>query len=203
MPDLESISSIAAIICGIASSLIVIYENRRVRIGLLFILYILTAILLNLGISPQVVIKLISGVTATLILTITTRQTDQVQDIPRVANIPSGLAFRMISVLLVTTAAVGIGRSELVILPDIAPQALSAALLIGGMGLLQVSLFENPINVAIGILMLLNGFEIAYVVLETSLAVMALLAIVHISIAVVIAIVELDVERDLDSAGNP
>lgn len=202
MLSFESISPMAAILCAITSGLIVIYENRQGRIALLFIQYLLVSILLNLGFSPQVVIKLITGLTVSLILIITTRQSALVRFVPREVIIPSGLAFRMISVLLVTTAAVGIGRSELVILPGIAPQALSAALLLGGMGLLQASLFENATDIAIGIFTLLNGFEIAYVVLESALAVMALLAIVHISIAVVIAIIELDVEGNLDPTGN-
>jgi hypothetical protein len=63
-------------------------------------------------------------------------------------------------------------------------------------------MFAKPPDVAIGLFSLLNGFEIVYVVLESSIAVMTLLALVHVCIAVVIGIVELDVEENYAKGGD-
>lgn len=195
MLEINALSPLAAILAGITTGIIIITDDDRVKIGLLSFQYLLSAILLNLGSSvPVVVIKIGSGFTVCLILTVTARQIGKHREIVQRLDLPTGRGFRMLAALLVTTSAVGIGRSELVAIPGIAPEALSAALLIGGMGLLQVSLLERPSDVAIGIICLLNGFEIVYVVLESSIAVMALIALVHISVAMVIGIIELDVD---------
>jgi hypothetical protein len=63
-------------------------------------------------------------------------------------------------------------------------------------------MFGKPPDVAIGLFSLLNGFEIVYGVLESSIAIMTLLAVVHVCIAVVIGIVELDVEEYFASDGD-
>ncbi len=187
---------LAAILVGISTGVIVIADDRRVKIGLLALQYILSAALLDLASPIQiVVIKLVTGLTVCLILVITTRQISTIDEEVRGSDLPAGRVFRIIAVLLVTTSAIGIGRSDFVTLPGIPPESLSGALLLGGLGLLQVSLLEKPTYIAFGIFSLLNGFEIAYVVLESSLAVIALLALVHICIAVVIGIIELDVEE--------
>jgi hypothetical protein len=196
MVELHTIAPFAAILAGITTGIIVITDDSRIKIGLVFFQYALSSILLNLAAPIQiVVIKFVSGLTVCLILFVTARMIGEDRHIVRGFDLPAGRAFRMIAVLLVSTAAVGIGRSEFVSIPGIAPEALSAALLLGGLGLLQVSLLERPSNVVIGVISLLNGFEIVYVVLETSIAVMALIAMVHISVSVVIGIIELDVEE--------
>jgi hypothetical protein len=196
MFELDTFTTLAAILAGITTGIIAITDDGRVKIGLVSLQYILTSILLNLASPIQVVvIKLVTGLTVCLILVMTARKIGRDRYIVQRFGLPTGRAFRMIAVLLVTTSAVGIGRSEFVTIPGIAPEALSAALLLGGLGLLQVSLLERPSNVAIGIISLLNGFEIVYVVLESSIAVMALMAIVHICVAVVVGIIELDLEE--------
>jgi hypothetical protein len=146
---------LAAILVGISTGIIVIADNRRVKIGLLALQYILSAVLLDLAAPIQiVVIKIVTGLTVCLILVISARQISTTNDDVRGSDLPTGRVFRIIAVLLVTTSAIGIGRSDFVTLPGIPPE-----------------------------------------VLESSLAVIALLALVHICIAVVIGIIELDVEE--------
>jgi hypothetical protein len=55
------------------------------------------------------------------------------------------------------------------------------------MGLLQLGFQEEPVKVGIGLLTIISGFEVAYTTIEPSLAVMALLATVHLGIAVVVS----------------
>jgi hypothetical protein len=193
--EISSLAPVAALLVGVFSGILVIADDKRVKIGLLASQYLLVSVLLNAeSLQVLVVIKVVTGITVSLVLINTAIQIGKVHHLSERIDIPASLPFRMIAVLLVTTASIGIGRSEFVSIPGIRPEALTAALLLGGMGLLHVSLFERPSDVAIGVFSLLNGFEMVYVSLESSIAVMALLTIVHIAVAVVIGIIELDVE---------
>lgn len=60
-----------------------------------------------------------------------------------------------------------------------------AAAILMSMGLLQLGLFRSPLRVVIGLITLLSGFEIAYSVIEPALAILALIASVHIGLAMV------------------
>jgi hypothetical protein len=196
MFELDSLAPITTILAGIASGILVVTDHKWVKIGIIALIYVLVSILLNTE-APQVlvVIKLVTGLTVSLVQINTVIQIGRDRPLTGRLDLPTSLPFRMIAVLLVTTASIGIGRSEFVTIPGVRPAALSTALLLGGMGLLIVSFFERPSNVAIGIICLLNGFELVYVALESSIAVMALLAVVHIAVAVVMGIIELDVEE--------
>ena len=50
---------------------------------------------------------------------------------------------------------------------------------------LHLGLCEEPLRVGVGLLTFLSGFEITYSILEPSLAVVGLLACVHVGIALV------------------
>lgn len=51
------------------------------------------------------------------------------------------------------------------------------------LGLLQASIYKPPMRVVLGLLTLLSGFGIAYGAIESSLAVIALLVVVHLGLA--------------------
>jgi hypothetical protein len=73
-----------------------------------------------------------------------------------------------------------------------------------GLGLLQIGITEEPLRVGAGLLTLLSGFEIAYSSIEPSLAVVALLAAVHLGIALVVSYLLLVVrdERPIPEGGG-
>jgi hypothetical protein len=52
-------------------------------------------------------------------------------------------------------------------------------------GLLQLSLTSHPLRVIIGLLTALSGFEIIYAVIETSILVAGLLAVINLGLALV------------------
>jgi hypothetical protein len=54
-------------------------------------------------------------------------------------------------------------------------------------GILILGLFDSAFRVGIGLLVLLAGFDILYSSVEPSLAIVALLALVHIGIAWVVS----------------
>lgn len=64
---------------------------------------------------------------------------------------------------------------------------LHGALLLLGMGLLQLGLTNDPLRVVVGLLTFLAGFEVLYAVLERSVLVAGLLAMVNLSLALACA----------------
>ena len=201
--DMNDLTPLAVIMVSISTGVTVIIDNNRVKLGLLALQYVLSAILIDPTAPSQlIVIKIATGLIVVSVMYISARQKAIWGGHENEQGLLTGRFFRMIAVLLVTTSAIGIGRSNFVTIPGIRPEALSAALFLGGLGLLQVSMFGKLPDVAIGLFTLLNGFEIVYGVLESSIAVMTLLALVHVCIAVVIGIVELDVEENYAKGGD-
>jgi hypothetical protein len=193
MTFLSQIAPIAAILTAVSAGLIVITEDERARIGLLGVQYVCVTILASFSIPFQIaLIKLVSGGSVILILYATAKQRGWERASTTGSILPSGRLFRMIAVLLVSTAAVGIGRSSLFVSSQLDPAVIASALLLGALGLLQLGLLYQPIEIAIGLLTLLNGFEIIYTPLENSLAILGLLAAVQVGIALSISIVVLD-----------
>ena len=65
--------------------------------------------------------------------------------------------------------------------------ATLGAMLLLSLGLLHLGISEEPFRVGMGLLTALAGFEILYVAVEPSLAVLALMAAVHIGIAIIVS----------------
>lgn len=190
---------LVTILAGVTAGLIIILDDRRIRIGLLALQYLWVSIFIGLFISNRILpLKGIAGATVILIMLRGVGQMGWNQHRRTRRALPSGRLFRIIAVLLVTTGLLGIGRSIFIGLPNIQPVAISSFLLLSALGLLQLSLRESPFEIALGLFTLINGFEIIYSSLESSLAVLALLALTHIGIAIAISIVAIDVERDLE-----
>lgn len=169
----------------LTASVLTIAERRTSRLIALGLQYIAVAWLCSLAIPGQVAaVKLVGGLIACGILGLTAAsesQTDVEQ--PRMARI----RFRAVASILVLVAALGVGRGNWIGIPEIsAPANLGSTLLIA-MGLLQVGLARRPIGAALGLMSFLSGFEIAYSVIEPALAVLALLASVHIGLALVVS----------------
>lgn len=70
-----------------------------------------------------------------------------------------------------------------------------------GLGLLQLGLSTGTLRVGLGLMTLLSGFEIAYIVVEPSLVVLALIGSVHIGFALVISYLMLGIGTPEESMG--
>lgn len=129
-------------------------------------------------------VKALTGVTATLVLwrTLSVVTADPDGDGDKLVDRTS---FRFVAGLVVLLAGVGISRGELISLPQLDPAVTLAATWMMASGLLQAGLFERPLRMGIGLLTFLSGFELIYSVLEPSLAVAALLAGVHLGLALI------------------
>jgi hypothetical protein len=114
-------------------------------------------------------------------------------------GLPTGWIFRILAVLLISTSALGFGGIQFFRFPGLHTVAAASSILLMGLGLLQLGLTEQPLGIGIGLVTLISGFEIIYSGLEPSLAVMALIAAIHVGIAIVISIFEIDVRSIPDS----
>lgn len=161
---------------------LIVVERPGLQIAILAAQYASVAWLSSLALPPQVAaVKVVAGMITCGVLALTvsgSRSPDESG---------SGRAFRVFAGILILGAAIGIGRTNWMRIPDIRAEAIMAAAILMSMGLLQLGLFRTPLRVCIGLITLLSGFEIAYAVIEPALAILALLASVHIGLAMVVS----------------
>jgi len=202
MTMIENIAPIALIASGITAGIIIVSDDSRIRILLLSTQYIYVAILTSLSVPLRIaIIKLSTGFIVCIILGLTYRQKKIIETDFRDRGLPTGWIFRILAVLLVSTSALGMGSVQLLKLPGIHAISSASSILLIGLGLLQLGLTEQPLGIGIGLLTLMSGFEIFYSGLEPSLVVMGLMACIHVGIAIVISILEIDVktQQDMDA----
>jgi hypothetical protein len=194
MSFLDNLPPIATVLSGITAGIILVSDDRRLRIGMLAIQYLCVTSLISISVPLKIaIIKLVAGWASCLILGLTTAQKGWLKTGSTYSGLPRGWLFRMIAALLVSTSAIGMGSISLLDFPGIQSLSVASTLLLIGLGILQISLSERPLRIGIGLLTILSGFEILYNALEPALAVMALMASIHIGIALVISILEVDV----------
>ena len=170
---------------GVCGTLLVVLNDRR---GLVFILALqyglsgwLSGLSLGFGVAA---VQVAGGWIATAILGLTWLHVrGEYGGVGASPDLMSRQAFRWVSVLLVLFAAWGLSRRAWMGLPDLSETGTQAATVLMLLGLLQMSLFRGPIRVVIGILTLLSGFGVAYAALESSLAVLGLIIVVHLGLA--------------------
>jgi hypothetical protein len=176
----------------IGGGLLVVLPRRRIGLGLLALQYVWVGWLAGLSISPALAaVKVFSGWLACALLALNPFNVEGYL-VEEGRDLPGGRAFRMIAVLLVLAGAIGLGRSPLLRFPGVAAEAMTGALVLGALGLLQVGLAGGLLDTAIGLLTLLGGFEILYAALEKSLLVLAMLASVHLAIALAVSVLMLE-----------
>jgi len=176
------------LVAATAFALIVV-ERPAIQIGILAIQYSSVAWLTSLALPLQVAaVKLVAGLIACGVLALTVAGSRlAAESAPGIA----GRAFRVIAAILIMAAAIGLGQTNWMRVPDIRPEAIMAVAILMSMGLLQLGLFRTPLRMSIGLITLLSGFEIAYSVIEPALAILALLASVHIGLAIVVSYLSL------------
>ena len=161
-------------------------DDYRLLIITMIVQYSLAAFIVASFMSDQIAAaKLVAGWIASAILLIYLRNTGwkSTESLPR--NVPFSRFFRVVAVSLVLLVAVGVGSANWMMIEGIRPAiGVSTALLVC-LSFLHLGLGEAPLRVGIGLLTFLTGFEITYSILEPSLAVIGLLACVHVGIALV------------------
>lgn len=169
----------------LTASVLTIAEHRTVRLIALGVQYVVVAWLSSLAIPGQVAaVKLVGGLIACGILGLTSAAEHHASvDRPQ----SSRTRFRAVASVLVLVAAFGVGGGNWMEIPEISAAANLGATVLIAMGLLQVGLARHAFGACLGLMTFLAGFEVAYSVIEPALAVLALLASVHIGLALVVS----------------
>ena len=185
---MEEFVIVASIAVALTGALLILSDNRRLLLATLAVQYVFVAWLVSLSLPPQVAAaKLVAGLLACAIIAVALANVGWADQLLTPETIPSGMIFRAIAICLVLLAAVGLGGDIWSALPKMSTVAGYGATFLIAMGLLQLGFQEESVKVGIGLLTIISGFEIAYTTIEPSLAVMALLAAVHLGIAVVVS----------------
>lgn len=165
--------------------LLVVLDDRRWLTLALLAQYLaagwLVADVLGMGVAGA---QILGGLLVAVIVWLTWVNLDRArQTIPSANGLMALRTFRWVVVLLVLFAAWGLGRRDWMGLPGLTSTGTLGATFLMLLGLLQASLYRAPMRAVLGILTLLSGFGIAYAAVESSLAVIALLIVVHLGLA--------------------
>jgi hypothetical protein len=98
-------------------------------------------------------------------------------------SVLTGRWFRAAAVVLVTLPLFGAWQAGLASSLPVDPSTAAFGLLVMGMGGLEVAVAADVIERCCGLLMALLGFEVLYTPLEPSLALVSLLAAVHVGLS--------------------
>ena len=184
-PDGSCMTWIPLVLVAATAFVLVIVERPGVLITILAVQYASVAWLSSLALPPQVAaVKVVAGMITCGVLALTVAGSRWPEE---AESGVASQAFRVIAAVLILAAAIGIGQTNWMRVPDIRPEAIMAAAILMSLGLLQLGLFRSPLRVSIGLITLMSGFEIAYSVIEPALAILALLASVHIGLAMVVS----------------
>ena len=100
-------------------------------------------------------------------------------------NLPSQLLMRLVIMLLVVTAA--FGATTRYPLPGNARELAFGAYLLVTCGLIIAATVSEGLNIGVGILMMISGFELGYIPLERSISVSVLLGLMTLVVTLSIA----------------
>jgi hypothetical protein len=202
-PVLSQYAFVPAIGVGITAASLILLEEWRLRITVLALQYVLVTWLITSSIPASIaVVKLISGWLACAIMVISARNSRWGRIKSRAPQtLPDNPAFKLIALLIVTIAAFGLSRTNWIMVPEISDPEILGSTLMLGLGLLQLGLSTGTLRVGLGLMTLLSGFEIAYIVVEPSLVVLALIGSVHIGFALVISYLMLGIGTPEESMG--
>ncbi len=190
---LAPLSTPALVALLLAGGLLVTIGDWRISAVALLVEYAgVAALLTQLVIAEVALVKLITGVMVVTIFGVTAWQlnfgrpaTPGVSPWQRRFELPMGLPFRLMAVVMTVVSALFVASQTQWTLPglDQAPSINAASYSLMALGLLNLGLTDEPTAAGMALLTLLLGFEVFYVAVEPSLAVVALLAAVELAVA--------------------
>lgn len=198
----ETISFIGAYLAGAAGSALVLVDDRW-ALGPLGVGYAVLAWFCVVEVSAiSAVVMASTGILVCGLLAITFRRGPRRAGETVDESLLGRQDFRVVAVLLVLITAWGLAPGVWLALPEVAPDAGLAATFLLLLGLLQVSLNRRPLQVTLGLIAVMSGFQIAYFAVESSLAVLTLLVAVHLGLALVGSYLDLLVQSNPDAGSR-
>lgn len=173
---------IVAVSLGITSAGLLISRNWRWSLGLLGLQYFSAFWLVHthwpLSMSATL---LVAGWMSAAALGMT--QINLKAPLAEESSWPQGRLFRVFASALVVLAVTSAAGSVVTMLPNSTLPLSWGALVLIGLGLLHLGMTLQPLRVILGLLTTLLGFQILYSVIENSLLVAGLLAVVTLGLA--------------------
>ncbi|MDX1379149.1 MAG: hypothetical protein R3307_09885, partial [Anaerolineales bacterium] len=127
-------------------------------------------------------VKVIAGWMSAAILGMThSNYVDEQDNIPDI--LPQGSLFRLIAAIIVGIIVASGAPTVDVVMADAGLEVSAGGLLLIGMGLLHLGVTDRILQVTIGLMTVLAGFEILYTAVESSTLVAALLAVINLGLA--------------------
>ena len=173
-----------AIALGLLGILILTLNRRVLLIMLLAGQYLLAAwLMLATAQFESAGAILLAGLLSVLMLFISVRFAHLDAQEQRETAFPSNILFRISVGILGVLASIGALRAQVIQFSALAPIYVLGGVFTLILGLMQLGLTRSPLRIAIGLLSTLTGFTVLYIAVEPSLAVVALLALVHLGIS--------------------
>jgi hypothetical protein len=176
---------VAVLIVTVTSAGLLLYRDWRWDLGFLTAQYIGVAVLVAqhwpLGMAAA---KLVTGwmTTAALAMTLTSLPSHE-QTAEELW--PQGRIFRLFMVGMVVMLAIAVTPRLQTVITGIGAPVVAGAVILTGIGLLQLGTSSQILRVVLALLSVLGGFEILYAALEGSILVAALLAVVNLGLGLV------------------
>jgi len=192
---LAAMPAVAGIL--VTAGLLVVSRDWRLNVMALTLQYFFVVLLLTRLIRLEVAaVKGLVGWMVCMVLYLTERRADVIkQSLEAEGTAESGhhrrwvmsarASFCLLAGLLVSVAAYTAALR--IPLPEVPTDISLACYLLAGLGLLLIGLSDAPMQVGLGLLTFLSGFDLFYVALEPSLAVAGLLGAVSFLIALATA----------------
>ncbi len=199
----------------VSAGFIVLVRNWRLVLPVMVFQYVVVGILLARLLDPiAALFKPLAGIVVLIMLSLAAQRADDVRAErgesvaserlmrPNWQRLPAQLLLRAVTMALVLTAA--FSAAVRFPLPGGARELNLGAYMLISCGLLLMATAYESLNVGLGILMLVSGFELAYAPLEPSVGVSALLALTTLLIGLAIAnLILADANADLSQDARP
>ncbi len=192
---LAAVPAVAGIL--ITAGLLVVSRDWRLNVTVLILQYFFVVLLLTRLIRPEVAaVKGLIGWMICMVFYLTERRASVLEQASAAeGTAPSRRRRRWIisaraSFCLLAGISVSVAAYMAALripLPEVPGDITLACYLLAGLGLLLIGLSEAPMQVGLGLLTFLSGFDLFYVALEPSLAVAGLLGAVSFLIALATA----------------
>ena len=196
----------AAYLVMVTAALILIVRDWRWSLLFLTVQYLVVGFLFADVLLPHLAfMKVLVGMFVCLILYITARQVNwgrlpedvtadetvqlQKERYVRFGSLvlPTDTPFRVFLASIICLAVWAMAQRSLYLLPVVPEHFQVAVFALVGLGLVTLSLTDEPLMAGLGLLTFLTGFELFYSALEQSVAMLGLLGAVNLAVALAIA----------------
>jgi hypothetical protein len=183
-----AIDIISWIAVGVAlgtSTTMLINRDWRLSLGALAVQYVAAFWLVTRHL-PFVMgsAKLITGWMVVAALGMTRLGLPSAEDEKEDAFLPRGQWFRVVFIFVVVLVVAGATPRIESAIPGLGWQVIAGSLLLIGAGAAHLGITSDTLNVILGLLTMLTGFEILYAAIESSILVAGLLAVTNLGLGI-------------------